>query len=51
MKKIYTTLVTLALAVAHLASQNWVPIAVGETHHFRLPGAKHITHTIRIDSF
>jgi len=51
MKKIYTTLVALALAVGHLAAQNWAPIAVGETHHFRLPGAKHITHTIRIDSF
>ncbi len=50
MKKFYTTLVALALAASHLAAQNWSPLTLGETHHFRLPDSTHITHTIRIDS-
>ena len=50
MKKICTTLLTLALAASHLAAQNWAPLSVGETHHFRLLDSTHITHTVRIDS-
>ncbi len=50
MKKFCTTLVALALAASHLAAQNWSPLTLGETHHFRLPDSTHITHTVRIDS-
>lgn len=50
MKKICTILLTLALAASHLAAQNWSPLTVGETHHFRLLDSTHITHTLRIDS-
>lgn len=50
MKKIYTALALLSLTVGHLLAQNWSPLLVSETHHFRLPNAQHITHTLRIDS-
>jgi hypothetical protein len=50
MKKIYTTLLALVFVACHLAAQNWSPLTVGETHHFRLKDSTHITHTVRIDS-
>lgn len=33
-----------------LFAQNWMPVVPGETYHYRLANAGHITHSIRVDS-
>lgn len=40
----------LMLPFVPLCAQNWMPLIAGETQHYRLGNAQHITHSLRIDS-
>lgn len=50
MKYAQLVLLLALLAPPKSGAQNWNPVLPGETQHYRLPGAAHITHSIRIDS-
>lgn len=50
MKYAQLMLLFALLAPPESGAQNWNPVLTGETQHYRLPGAAHITHSIRIDS-